>query len=76
MLFGALGYKLLSRWLPEQFFVPPILVVGAIFAVVFGLVWPMELTYREFDDDPDNITPAERVERPHSKVRTGRKAGR
>lgn len=74
MLLGALVYMLFSRWLPEQFFVPTILITGAVFAVAIGFFFPMELSYHNFDDDPDNITPAERVERLHTEVRTRSKA--
>lgn len=74
MLLGGLVCMLFSRWLPEQFFVPIILITGAVFAVAIGLFWPMELGYHNFDDDPDNITPAERVERLQTEVRAESKA--
>jgi len=61
MLVGALAYLLLSRWIPEHFFGPIVLASAAIFAVVLGLVFPVELEYHQLDDDPDAITPAERV---------------
>lgn len=76
MLVGALVFMLLGRWLPEHFFVPTILIVGAIFAVALGIFWPTELAYHQFDDDPDNITPAERVERLDSEVSARTKSDR
>ncbi len=66
MLIGALVSMLFSHWLPEDYFGPTVLISAVIFAVLFGLFFPMELTYREPDDDPDSITPAERVNRLHS----------
>lgn len=66
MVLGAMASALFSRWLPENFFGPIVLITAAIFAVVFGLFFPVELSYRELDDDPDSITPADRVKRLHS----------
>ena len=66
MVLGALASMLFSRWIPENFFGPIVLTTAALFAVVFGLFFPMDLGYRELDDDPNNITPAERVKRLHS----------
>tara|TARA_R110002096_G_scaffold376208_1_gene569941 strand:+ start:632 stop:925 length:294 start_codon:yes stop_codon:yes gene_type:complete len=63
---GALVSMLLSRWIPENFFWPIVVITAAIFAVAFGLFIPGELSSREFDSEPDNITPAERVKRLHS----------
>lgn len=60
---GALTFFLFSKWLPEHFFLPTVLISGALFGFVFGIVWPVELEYHEFGDDPDNISPAERVDR-------------
>ena len=76
MVLGALASMLFSRWLPEDFFGPIVLITAAIFAVVFGLFFPMELGYRELDDDPDNITPADRVKRLHSETKNRHKAER
>lgn len=69
MLLGALVGMLLSRWIPESFFWPIVLITAAIFAVMFGLFFPGELNYHEFDDAPDSVTPAERVKRLHSDAR-------
>ena len=66
MVVGALASMLFSRWLPENFFGPTVLITAAIFAVVFGLFFPMELSFHELDDDPDSITPADRVKRLHT----------
>ena len=60
-VFGALLYFLFSSWLSEEFFYPIVLVTAVIFAVVFSRLFPAMLSHRDFDDDPDNITPAERV---------------
>lgn len=67
MLLGGFACLLLSRWIPEAFFGPIVLTTAAVFAV-FGLFFPLELAHHEFDDDPENITPADRVERLHSKT--------
>ena len=69
MVLGALAYMLFSRWLPESFFAPVVLIAAAIFAVVFGLFFPMELSYHELDDDSDSITPADRVNRLHTETK-------
>ena len=63
MLVGALAYLLFSHWIPEHFFGPIVIATAVIFAIVFGLFFPVELEYHELDDDPDAITPADRVSR-------------
>lgn len=66
MTLGALTFMLFSKWLPANFFLPTILASAAIFGLIFGFIWPVDLTYHEFDVDPDNITPTERVNRLHA----------
>jgi Na+/proline symporter len=66
MILGALTSMLFSRWIPESSFGPVVLITASIFAVVFGLFFPMELSYRELGDDPDSISPEHRVNRLHS----------
>ena len=66
LLFGFLASMLLSRWLPESLFGPVVLTSAALFALLFGLFFPVELSYRELDDDPDSIAPADRVNRLHA----------
>jgi len=70
MTLGTLTFFLFSNWLPEHFFLPTILISGALFGFVFGIVWPIELEYHDFGDDPDNITPAQRVDRLDAKRET------
>ena len=70
IVLGALIVLLFSRWIPENFFGPGVLITAAIFAVVLGLFSPAELSYREFDDDPDNIAPADRVKQIHSETKS------
>lgn len=60
-IIGALEYFLFSRWLSANLFWPIVLITAVILAVVCGLIFPVELSYRELDDDSDSITPAERV---------------
>ena len=76
MVLGALAYMLLSRWLPDGYFGPIVMVAAVIFAVVFGVYFPVELSYRELDDEPDSITPAERVQRLYSESKDQNKAER
>lgn len=66
LVLGTLGYLLFSRWLPESSFAPIVIGSAAIFAIIFGLFFPVELEYRELDDSPGSITPEERVKRLHS----------
>jgi hypothetical protein len=66
LVLGALASMLFSRWISENYFGPIVFVTAAIFAVVFGLFFPLELSYRELDDGPDSIKPADRVDRIHS----------
>lgn len=63
LVLGALVVMLFSRWLPDSFFGPAVLGTAVVFAVVFGLCYPMELPHRDLDDDPDCIAPADRVKR-------------
>lgn len=72
MVLGALIGMLFSRWIPETYFWPIVVTFAAILAVVFGLFVPIDLDYRELDEDPDSITPAERVERLHSGTKSRR----
>jgi len=66
LVVGTFGYLLLSNWLPDVLFAPIVIGSTAIFAIVFGLFFPLELDYRELDDGPGVITPEERVKRLHS----------
>ena len=65
-ILSALTFMLFSNWLPEHFFGPAVLAGAAIFGFLFGFVWPIDLEYHNFGDDPDSITPAERVGRLHA----------
>jgi Na+/proline symporter len=65
-ILGSLTAMLFSLWIRDGFFWPIVLISAAIFALVFGLFFPLELSYRELDDDPDSITPTDRVSRLHA----------
>lgn len=65
MLLGSLVYFLIAQWVPESAFGPIVLVSGATLAIVGGLFFPLDLAYHEWEEDSDNITPADRVRRLH-----------
>lgn len=67
MLLGTLVYFLIGKWVPESAFAPVVLISGAILAILGGLYVPIDLAYHDWNDDPDNITPADRVKRLQAK---------